>query len=95
MTCNFFLEQAHPRRVARVAKQIEREVGSLLLHDRVSSCICTDTHGSALDACTLLSIMQRLTRKIGRLLAQQSKSAADGCAGATRGSLPGSEAWAG
>lgn len=29
--------QAHPRRVAKVAKQIEREVGTLLLHDRVSS----------------------------------------------------------
>ena len=29
--------QAHPRRVARVAKQIEREVGTLLLHDRVST----------------------------------------------------------
>lgn len=29
--------QAHPRRVARVAKQIEREVGTLLLTDRVRS----------------------------------------------------------
>jgi hypothetical protein len=27
--------QAHPRRVARVAKQIEREIGSLMLTDPV------------------------------------------------------------
>ena len=32
---HLFMSQAHPRRVARVAKQIEREVGTLLLHDRV------------------------------------------------------------
>lgn len=29
------LVQAHPRRIAKVAKQIEREVGSLLIHDMV------------------------------------------------------------
>ena len=27
--------QAHPRRVVKVAKQIEREVGELLVHDKV------------------------------------------------------------
>ena len=32
---HLLMSQAHPRRVARVAKQIEREVGTLLLHDRV------------------------------------------------------------
>jgi hypothetical protein len=32
---DLLLSQAHPRRVARVAKQIEREVGTLLLTDRV------------------------------------------------------------
>ncbi|KFM27791.1 putative ribosome-binding factor A, chloroplastic [Auxenochlorella protothecoides] len=37
------LVQAHPRRIAKVAKQIEREVGSLLIHDMVlQKAICPE-----------------------------------------------------
>ena len=51
--------QAHPRRVARVAKQIEREVGTLLLTDRVlQGAVCPevrlglDTNVSAIASVT-------------------------------------------
>ena len=36
---------AHPRRIARVEKQIEREVGALLIHDKVlQKAVCPERH---------------------------------------------------
>lgn len=58
---------AHPRRIARVSKQIEREIGNLLLHDRVlQEAVCPerkrglDTAVSALASVTEVVISNDL-----------------------------------
>ncbi|CAL5227613.1 g10616 [Coccomyxa viridis] len=47
---------AHPRRVAKVAKQIEREVGTLLLHDRVlQGAVCPEVKMGLDDAVSAIA----------------------------------------
>ncbi|GAB4822381.1 hypothetical protein N2152v2_009427 [Parachlorella kessleri] len=60
-------EAAHPRRVAKVAKQIEREVGELLVHDKVmQQAICPerkagfDTYMSAVASVTEVQLSNDL-----------------------------------